>query len=213
MYVDETGNLDYDGEGKAGASTYFGFGSAVFDREHGPEMFSGMRLRAKIEGEGVSLLEGFHAVNDAARTRSEMFREIKAQAPRFDTTFLYKANARSYVRAAGEMRLYKLAWYLHFKEIARQVSKSGDTLYVIAGSFGTNARQTAARAALTDVCGQVDRQIVLCVWKSSSSWGLQVADYGLWAVQRVLEGRTCTWFDPCIKPTLQSAFRPWGQAK
>jgi len=73
MYADETGNLDYDGEGKAGASAYFGFGTAVFDREHGPELFNRMRFRAQAERNGVSLLAGFHAVNDPARTRHDMF--------------------------------------------------------------------------------------------------------------------------------------------
>jgi len=58
-----------------------------------------------------------------------------------------------------------------------------------------------------------DRDIVLCIWKSSSSWGLQMADYGLGAVQRVLEGKTCSWYEPCILPTLHTAFPPWGKAK
>nr|DAU54435.1 MAG TPA: hypothetical protein [Caudoviricetes sp.] len=29
--------------------------------------------------------------------------------------------------------------------------------------------------------------------------------------QRHLEGKKCTWFDPCIKPSLASLFTPWGQ--
>ncbi len=68
---------------------------------------------------------------------------------------------------------------MHFKEIATQVSKLHDTLYVAAGTLGTNKRRSEARAALADVCGQVDRNIVLCVWDASTAWGLQVADYGL----------------------------------
>lgn len=211
MYADETGNLDYDGEAKEGASAYFGFGTAIFTGDHGRALFEGLRLRARLEHEGVRLTEGFHAVNDAPRTRNEMFALVQEQAPRFDTTFLYKANAIPRVRAAGEMRLYQMAWYLHFKEIAIRVSTPSDTLFVIAGSFGTKARSTAARAALADVCSQVNRDIILCVWRAATSWGLQVADYGLWATQRQLEGKTCSWFPHCVEPTLESIFLPWGR--
>lgn len=210
MYADETGNLDYSAGSKEGATKYFGFGTAVFTGDHGSLLYGGLKLRAELEKNGLSLPKGFHAVNDANRTRSDVYRVIKNQAPRFDTTFLLKAKAYPSVRARGQMYLYKMAWFLHFKEIARQVSNPGDTLYVIVGTFGTAARKTEAIAAVRDVCNQVDRTIVLCTWESSSSWGLQVADYGLWAVQRQLEGKKCTWFDPCVKPTLQSFYTPWG---
>ncbi|GAA5198791.1 hypothetical protein GCM10023346_36900 [Arthrobacter gyeryongensis] len=119
MYVDETGNLDFNGASKgSAASIYF-------------------------------------------------------------TTFLCKANAYDAVRTRGQMELYKLAWRLHFSEIAKQVSTREDTLYVIAGTFGTNKRSELARESLREVCNAQDRNIILCVWESSSSWGLQVADYAL----------------------------------
>jgi hypothetical protein len=214
MYVDETGNLDYNGSPSAaggGASTYFGFGTAVFTGDQGPNLEQGLRLRAELEAGGLNLRQGFHAVNDSARTRSAVFPVIAKQGPRFDTTLLCKANAYPYVRAEGEMRLYKLAWYMHFKHVAQKVSTRSDRLFVIAAEFGTAARRTQAKAALEEVCRQVDRNIILCVWSASTSWGLQVADYGLWAVQRTLEGKTCTWYDPYVKPTLATTFFPWGQ--
>lgn len=214
MYVDETGNLDYDGgHGKQGASAYFGFGSATFEGHHGDELFAGLELRAAAEAKGLTLPHGYHAVNDSGRTRDDMFKVIAAQAPRFDTTFLCKANAYPWVRERGEMYLYKMAWYQHFKEIATRVSKRNDTLYVIAGEFGTAARRNEAKAALADVCRQVDRNITLCVWQSRTSWGLQVADYGLWSTQRVLEGRSCVWHETAVKPNLETRFLPWGTAK
>jgi hypothetical protein len=80
------------------------------------------------------------------------------------------------------------------------------------GPLTTNSKAGNARAALKDVCAQVatDREIVLCSWDAASSWGVQVADYALWAAQRILESRACQWWDPCIRPPLQTAFRPWG---
>lgn len=211
LYADETGNLDYEGAGKQGASAYFGFGTAVYYGDHGAELMQGLRLRAEVTGSGVKLPRGFHAVDDSNVTRAQMFEVVAAQGPRFDTTFLRKAGAYPRVRGAGQMRLYKMAWYLHFKEIALQVSQRGDRLYVIAGTFGTKTRRMQAEAALSDVCAQVNRDITLCVWETPSAWGLQVADYALWAVHRELTGRPCYWYGNCIEPTLQSTFVPWGR--
>lgn len=211
LYADETGNLDYAGDGKQGASPYFGFGTAVFDREHGSELWSGLRLRAGVESKGLNLPKGFHAINDSNQTRGEMFSLIAEQAPRIDTTFLCKANAYPYVRERGQMYLYKMAWFQHFKYVAPRVATKDDTLYVVAGTFGTRSRQTQATAALTDVCQQLGLNIVLCVWEASSSWGLQVADYALWAVHRNLLGRSCYWYEGSVAPTLRSTFTPWGK--
>lgn len=103
-----------------------------------------------------------------------------------------------------------MAWYLHLKEIALQVSRPEDELFVIVAEFGTKGIRKAAFEAVHDVCQQIKRNITLCVWTSQSAWGLQVADYGLWAVQRHLEGKKCSWYKPCIEPTLASTFTPWG---
>lgn len=212
MYADETGNLDYSPQGKAGATDYFGFGTAVFPDDHGQHLFGGLQLRASLEAKGLHLPKGFHAINDAKQTKSDMFALICDQAPRFDTTFLYKANAYDYVRARGEMYLYKMAWFLHFKQIATQVCGPEDHLCVIVSTIGTSARRQLAKAALEEVCAQVSRSITLCYWDAATSWGLQVADYGLWAVQRHVTGKKCEWFEPYVKPTLQSRYMPWGQA-
>jgi hypothetical protein len=210
LYADETGNLDYAGSGKPGASDYFGFGTAVYYDDHGSQLMQGLRLRAAVTANGVSLARGFHAVDDSYTTRSEMYDSIATQAPRFDTTFLLKSGAYPWVRQGGEMRLYKLAWYLHLKEVALRVSTRDDKVFVVAGTFGTKSRRTQAEAALGDVCRQVDRDITLCVWDAATSWGLQVADYALWAVHRDLLGRHCPWFAAAIQPSLASTFTPWG---
>lgn len=213
MYADETGDLDMSGSDKS--STYFGFGTAVLPDAHGQQLWEGLQLRCRLEKAGLHLPRGMHAKNDSHSTRQQVFDLIAAQAPRFDTTFLLKAHAYDGVRPVGELGLYKLAWLLHFKEIAQQVSQRGDTLYVIAATLGTNRRATSAREALQDVCTQMatDREIVLCSWDAASSWGVQVADYGLWAVQRDLEGRKSLWLDTHVRPTLRSVFCPWGQRR
>lgn len=214
MYADETGNLDYDVE-KQGASAYFGFGTAVFDRAHPEALWGGLDLRARLtDGEGdrpgLQLPKGFHAVNDTPATKAATFAVIREQAPRFDSTFLYKKNAYSSVRAQGEMRLYKMAWYLHFKHVAVKATSPGDTIVVVVATLGTKRKQAEAHAALKDVCAQINRKYILCVWDSATSWGLQVADYGLWAMQRRLEGRSGTWYEDYVEPSCASMYTPWG---
>lgn len=210
MYADETGDLDMSGA--SGASRYFGFGTATFTGDHGHALWEGLQLRCQLEARSVRLPRGLHAKNDSRATREAVYSVIAGQAPRFDTTFLFKENAYDYVRAAGPLRLYKLAWFLHFKEIALQVSAPEDRLFVVVGTLQTSNKRDAVRHALEDVCSQAARRIVPCIWDAQSSWGIQVADYGLWAVQRDLEGRDCPWLDSAVRPTLSSRFLPWGRA-
>lgn len=212
VYVDETGNLDFDSEGKDGQSPYFGFGTATYYGDHGADLFAGLKLRADVERDGLPLPNGFHATADSHTVRNRMFQEVARQAPRFDTTFLRKSAAYPSIRAGGQMRLYKMAWYLHFKEVVNWISTDpNDRITVIAEQFGTKNRAQLAQSALSDVCRQMNKDIHLSVWDGKSSWGLQVADYGLWAVHRDLQGKRCSWLDPCVKPTLRSTFSPWGK--
>lgn len=47
--------------------------------------------------------------------------------------------------------------------------------------------------------------------RSATSWGLQVADYALWAVQRDLLSRDDRYM-AAIRPTLGTCYLPWGRA-
>lgn len=210
IYADETGDLDMSG--RVGTSSYFGFGTAILPDGHGDVLWEGLRLRCHLEQRGVRMPSGMHAKNDSHATRDEVFGLIRRQAPRFDTTFLLKSRANESIREAGPVRLYKMAWYLHFNEIVRRVSDPGDSVFVVVASLKTHSKRDAIRAALVDVCDQSsrDREIIPCIWDASSSWGIQVADYGLWATQRVLEGRPCSWYESCVAPTLRSRLTPWG---
>jgi hypothetical protein len=217
LYADETGNLDYNPTGKAGASKYFGVGTAVFSRDHGTELWNGMRLRAELSGTAigqttVALPKGFHAKDDRFEIRQRVYQEIDRQAPRFDATIMTKANAYDYVRARGDMWLYKYTFHLHLKRIAPIVTEPGDTLYVIVATLGTAKKQRLAQLALEDVCRQTGIQIVLCVWDSATSWGLQVADYGLWALQRKLNSGDDSWHSRYIENHEEIVKFPWGRS-
>lgn len=209
MYADETGNLDYNVA--ASGSLYFGIGTATWADDPAEHLWQGERMRFGHAQAGIECSRGYHAVDDSRSTRTEVYQVIKEQAPRFDTTFLDKSKAYPSVRAKGQAYLYQLAWYLHFKEIARQVTSPGDTLYVAVATLGTAARKTAFKRAIDIVSAQVRpqlRDVVVAHWDSASSWGLQVADYGLWAVQRKIERGDDQWMW-AIAPTLASVFLPF----
>jgi hypothetical protein len=210
MYADETGNLDYNLDG--GGSKYFGIGTATWHGDPGEHLWQAERMRFTHSAAGFENSKGYHAKNDSRSARTDVYNLIKQQAPRFDTTFLAKANAYPAVRARGQPYLYQLAWFLHFKEIARQVTGPGDTLHVAVATLGTAARKTAFQQAINNVCLQVAPRlgsVVVAHWDSASSWGLQVADYALWAVQRHIE-RGDDQYMPAVRPTLASEFLPWG---
>jgi len=212
MFADETGNLDYNVSG--GGSKYFGIGTATWRVDHGAHLMQATQLRFKHAGQGIDLPSGYHAKDDSHSTRAEVYKVIADQSPRFDTTFLAKANAYPNVRARGDSYLYQMAWYLHFKEVAKRVTDSGDTLHVAVATLGTKARKRAFQQAINEVClyhAPSWCKVVVAHWDSATSWGLQVADYGLWAVQRDLE-RGDDAFMWAVRPTLSSCFLPWGRA-
>jgi len=216
LYADETGNLDYNVNGNSGASTYFGVGTALFDRDHGDALWNGLRLRAELSGSFAgattfSLPKGFHARNDGFEIRERVFSAINEQAPRFDATFMNKGRAYDYVRARGSMWLYKWTFYCHLMRVAQLIATPTDTLYVIIATLGTKALQKTAHRALEDVCQQTGLRVVLCVWDSATSWGLQVADYGLWAMQRKLEKNDDSWHSRYVASHEATVTYPWGR--
>jgi hypothetical protein len=212
MYADETGNLDYNVAG--GGSRYFGIGTATWHGDPGEHLWQAERMRFSHSAAGFENSKGYHAKDDSRAARADVYALIQRQAPRFDTTFLAKSKAYPSVRARGQAYLYQLAWYLHFKEIATWVTGPGDTLHVAVATLGTAARKTAFQQAINLVCQQVATRlgrVVVAHWDSASCWGLQVADYALWAVQRHIE-RGDEQYMPFIRPTLVTEFLPFGAA-
>ena len=84
MYADESGNLDYDVEGKQGATPYFGFGTATFVGDHSGVLWGGHTLRIRVEQQGLNVPEGFHAKHDSWQTRHSVFEEIGQRVGRPD---------------------------------------------------------------------------------------------------------------------------------
>ena len=210
LYLDETGTLDF--EDRPG-ERFFGVGTAHFVGDHRDAIWDGHRLRLELESKGIYLPKGLHAKNDASATRAEVYTLIGDQSPRLSATMLLKSAAYGDVRLGGKIRLYQMAIWLHLKFEVRQASSPGDRVFVIVGSLQTSTKREAIRDAVKDVCNQLgyDREIVPCIWDAPSSWGIQVADYGLWATQRKVEGKKIPGYLAAIEPHLRSAFCPWGK--
>lgn len=169
-------------------------------------------MRVGLEAKGIKLPKGLHAKNDSHPTRGDVYAAIATQQVRFDATLLKKSAAYPNVRAAGKVRLYKMAIWLHLKYVIPLVSATGDRIFVIAGHLQTSGHRDAIRHAVDDVCQQnaFDRTVVPCIWEAQSSWGIQAADYALWRIQRIAEGKTVPAYSDVIQGQIKSIFRPWG---
>lgn len=186
IYLDETGTLDYNNPN----DPYFGFGSALFRDGHDAAITAVTRLRLRMASQHGTMLSGFHAKDDSWPTRIEMFTLIGGLDVEMRSTLFYKPRAYEYVRKRGQLWLYKYAIFRHLGAVIWEATQPGDIVYVIAAHIDMKAKREQVRAALADVRGQMptNRTVHLVVWKSESSAGLQISDYGLWARHRLAKG-------------------------
>jgi hypothetical protein len=209
VYLDETGVPDFS----QGSGSIFGIGTATYTGNHGQALFEGLSLRTRLEARGVQLPKGLHAKNDSWTTRGEVFDLIAAQKPRFDFSYFTKANAYSDVQQYSKTAFYKLAIFYHLKFLIPRVSARGDEVYLVSGNLQTSNKRGALRAAVTDVCQQIgggtSRKVTPCIWEAPSAWGIQVADYGLWALNRHLSGAGSETYERFVQPTTSSCFAVW----
>jgi hypothetical protein len=104
-----------------------------------------------------------------------------------------------------------MAWYLHFKYLAEQHAGRNEKLVIVVADIQTRAKKHQLRSALQDVTDQFPAMhSELVVWSAESSWGLQMADYGTWSAQRILNGRKCDFWSNYMKALTHSFYKPWG---
>lgn len=204
IYLDETGTLDYDNVDEP----YFGFGSARFEEGHDAALAAVTRLRLELASRHGTMLNGFHAKDDSWATRAEMFALIGEQELEMRSTLFYKPNAFGYVRRRGALWLYKYAIFCHLRNVLAHATSPGDRVYIIAAHIDMRAKREQIRAALEDVRNQMpnNREVHLVVWKSPTSAGLQIADYGLWARHRLIRGGALR--EP-VREAMRRVFKYW----
>ena len=91
------------------------------------------------------------------------------------------------------------------------LSDENDTIFAITASLKTKAKTLQIREALGHVASEVpDRRIIPVYWDSSSSWGLQMSDYALWAAQRHVLNLSNHWWEKDILPNTRTLNKPLG---
>ena len=85
--------------------------------------------------------------------------------------------------------MYKWTLFNHTGALIRQLwdGKSRIVVHLVVAKINLSSREKAVKDAVRDVCSQFDRErvrVVPHIWDSNSSTGLQIVDYGLWAIQR-----------------------------
>jgi hypothetical protein len=207
VFADEAGNFDFSNG--QGATRYFVLTTLMADHcEVGDALLA---LRRDLGWRGLHLDRVFHATEDPQAIRDEVFAVLAAHDFWIDATILEKRKAQEHLR--DEASLYKMAWYLHFKFLARKMSRS-DRLFVMASSLGTKKGRGALHTAVDDVVRQLSpcSSHRVAFWPADSDPCLQAADYCTWAIQRKWElgdDRSHV----LIKSKLRSEFDVWLPGK
>jgi hypothetical protein len=204
VFADEAGNFDFSNG--TGASRYFVLCTITADHcEVGNALLA---LRRDLGWRGLHLDRVFHATEDPQVVRDEVFALLASTEFWVDATILEKRKAQPHLR--GEASLYRMAWYLHFKFLARRMSSS-DRLFVAASSLGTKKARGALHAAVDDVVRQLSpcSSHRVAFWPAESDPCLQVADYCTWAIQRKWE-REDERSHNLIAPKIRSEFDVWA---
>jgi hypothetical protein len=207
VFADEAGNFDFsNGQGASRyfilctvTSTHCGAGDAL------------LALRRELGWRGINLDRVFHATEDPQPVRDEVFELLAGMEYHVDATILEKRKAQPHLRE--EAQLDKMAWYLHFKYLARHVGRN-DRLFVAASSLGTKKARRALHTAVDDVVHQLApcRSHRVAFWPADSDPCLQVADYCTWAIQRRWE-RKDDRSRVLIAPKIRSEFDVWSLGK
>jgi hypothetical protein len=204
VFADEAGNFDFTLS--QGASRYFVLTTVMMrDCSIGERLLA---LRRDLTWRGYHLPDGFHATEDAQAVRDDVFEIIKDADLRVDSTVFDKRKAMPHLQS--EARLYKIAWFLHFKYVAPRIAGRTDRLMVTAASIGTKQRRQRFHDAVQDVVQQVStaHSFKTAFWVCGSDPCLQVADYCCWAVQRKWE-RGHTLSHELIQAQIRSEIDIW----
>ena len=209
VYLDESGSLDF--APRQSKSPYFAFGSATFQGDHDHALMQTVKARASRAG----LKDGFHAYDDSPSTRTAFFAAIGGMDVEFDATFMAKEKAYLYVQQRPKIWLYKYTLYKHLGYVLERVRRANSTVHIVAAHMKFEAKQEMIHAAIRDVCQQMERpgiSVIEHIWSSRSSAGLRVADYGLWATQRVVtRGQSNWWYAQFVEDKLKGIQYPWGR--
>lgn len=184
LFIDEAGDLNFSGRGNS--SAFFILSSVVAD-SYRPAIRL-MKLRHDLVIEGDYNGHFFHASEDSQSIRDRVFAEIQKLDLRIDATVFEKAKAVEHRRE--DHKFYELAWYLHMKHVIPSAIHSDDNLIIFVATLNTSKKQADFRKALSGTINDIGgrRGVTKVVyWPAQCEYGIQIADYCGWAIQRKWE--------------------------
>lgn len=183
VFADESGNFDFSR--KQGASRYFVLTTVTCANFDVGDAL--LRLRREIAWDGHGIDSEFHATTDKQAVRDRVFDVLRQHEFRVDATILDKTKAAPHTRA--DDRFYKLAWFLHMKNVAPRVARRHDELFVVSAALGVKKKRATMRAGVAEVMRLVSptTEFRCASWSAHSEPCLQVADYCCWAISRKWE--------------------------
>lgn len=181
VFLDESGDLDFT----PASSKYFIVCTATISTFQVCHEL--MELGRDITWEGYGPVTTFHAKNDPAARRARVLQLIRRNDIRFDATYFEKRKVHPSLQERNSF--YAHACYFHLKYVLPKVTRGIDPVMVTGGSIGLNRKRLASlraiETAVHECCpNQVTRTRTM---DAAAEPGLQLADYGAWAVQRKLE--------------------------
>ncbi len=210
VFADEAGNFDFSQ--RRDASRYFilttvsmtdcTIASALLD------------LRRALAWDGQDLTQEFHATEDVQPVRNQVFHVLAHHPFRVDATIFEKRKIQPSLQDGA--KLYKLAWYYHFRNMAPKIVQPNDDLFVVAAALGTKKQRATFHQAVQDVVTQVmitpGVHFRTQAWPAASDPCLQVADYCCWAIQRKWESGDDRSY-VLIKGKIESEYRMFNHSQ
>jgi len=190
LFADEHGNFDFRDHtiARNGPTRFFAVGTAMIEDESHLAIIRARMgsVSDRVTWDGLPHAGFFHASEDMQAIRNEVYAAIADLRVKFDVTILEKSKARPDLYAADE-GFFKYAWFYHLNFLAGRYFRDGDEWLIVAGSLDVKKRRKAFQASVTDVVNQcvherIKRRVTFRDTRTEP--GLQLADYGLWAVMR-----------------------------
>lgn len=190
LFADEHGNFDFRDHSVVanGPTRYFAVGTAMVEHEdHVAELRGRLaRVSDEVTWRGLPHNGHFHASEDKQEVRDAVYAAIADLEVTFDVTVLEKSKAQPRLYSSDEL-FFQYAWYYHLKFLSQRYFRSGDEWLILAGSLDVKKKRKAFIESVDDVveqCVATDIKRRVLFRDAKVEPGLQVADYGLWAVMR-----------------------------
>lgn len=203
MFLDESGNFDFSASG----TKYLILTSVRMQRQL-PAVSALAAYRYDCLEAGMDI-EHFHCASDKWPVRNDVFDLIAADLDELhiDCLVIEKRKARPELRKGDSLRVYPwMLGYFMRRLIAEEKTAGTRKIVAITDSLPHARKRTAIAKQIKSAASQKQLpSIQYCLLRhaSRSHFGLQMADYCSWAIQRKWEKAELYAYDR-IKPAIRS---------